>query len=656
MSPRRSAALCLLLAAGLVAGAAAPRTAARAEDAWNPFKEREDRARGRRPATPAAAEPSVLQSPVLAPMEGVGAKPWRTDGSPPPGTGPAASDPGPGPELGPGPGTAGRPGWQAAPDPAQTAVERIPLAPLEERARAVERNDLSQPVMSSDGAGLPFDLWQGLDVRAVEALVAELHVPPRSSALNGLWRRLWAATATPPGGQGPAHFEAVRIEALYRSGLVGDLAARLASQQPATADPLLAAQRARVAIATGRREAGCAEARQIGRTGTSLPKPIKSELLLLGAYCAGLEGNAEAAALAVELARAEAVEAPLALAALDAFAAGQPFAPKLPERITLMDYRYLELAKAQSPGAVLARAEPALLGVLASDEHLPAGQRIAAAEAAAFNHVLDSEHLATLYRDIAGRLPAAADPLASRGDATTRRAELFRAIESERTPMRRTRLARALLDEGRRSGLYLPMAALLAGPIGEIHPAQEIGWFAETAIEIHLAAGNPAAARVWSEFAAREGEDRQHWELLIDLADARHQGKRGAGFAAVERLAVRGRLPADLLHRLATVLDALDYQIPIPLWEAASRTPQPATGHLPETGVLSQLQDAAQKKEFARAVLLAMRAIGNNSADGAHIIALGDTVRALKRSGLEADARRLALEAILPAWPRAVGG
>ena len=36
----------------------------------------------------------------------------------------------------------------------------------------------------------------------------------------------------------------------------------------------------------------------------------------------------------------------------------------------------------------------------------------------------------------------------------------------------------------------------------------------------------------------------------------------------------------------------------------------------------------------------------------AHMIALGDSIRALKRAGLEADARRLALEAVFAAWPR----
>jgi len=103
------------------------------------------------------------------------------------------------------------------------------------------------------------------------------------------------------------------------------------------------------------------------------------------------------------------------------------------------------------------------------------------------------------------------------------------------------------------------------------------------------------------------------------------------------------------------VLDALDVQVPIALWEAASRTPQPDGGHLPETGVLSQLQDAAKKKEVARTILLAMRTIGPNGAEGAHMIALGDAIRALKRVGLERDARRLGLEALFAAWPRMAG-
>jgi hypothetical protein len=48
-----------------------------------------------------------------------------------------------------------------------------------------------------------------------------------------------------------------------------------------------------------------------------------------------------------------------------------------------------------------------------------------------------------------------------------------------------------------------------------------------------------------------------------------------------------------------------------------------------------------------------MRALGPGGPSGANLLALGDAIRALKRIGLEADARRLGLEALLVVWPRA---
>jgi len=114
-------------------------------------------------------------------------------------------------------------------------------------------------------------------------------------------------------------------------------------------------------------------------------------------------------------------------------------------------------------------------------------------------------------------------------------------------------------------------------------------------------------------------------------------------------------LSVDVLHRLATVLDALDVDVPMGIWEAAGRTPQPASGYLPETGVLADLAQSAQRKDTGRTVLVAMRGLGPNGAEGANILALADTVRALKRAGLEPDARRIAFEALFAFWPRVPG-
>jgi hypothetical protein len=37
------------------------------------------------------------------------------------------------------------------------------------------------------------------------------------------------------------------------------------------------------------------------------------------------------------------------------------------------------------------------------------------------------------------------------------------------------------------------------------------------------------------------------------------------------------------------------------------------------------------------------------------VLALGDSIRALKRTGLDIDARRVAVEALYDLWPRTTG-
>ena len=173
-----------------------------------------------------------------------------------------------------------------------------------------------------------------------------------------------------------------------------------------------------------------------------------------------------------------------------------------------------------------------------------------------------------------------------------------------------------------------------------------------------MAAGNFSKAREWAAFgsdanASVSGGRLDHWRALIDIAEGARPATQ-QDMRPLEDLAVQGRLDSALLHRLATVLDALNYSVPLPLWERASSTPQPAGGHLPETGVLTELQDAAKKREFGRTVLLTMKTLGPNGAEGAHMIALGDSIRALRRTGLEPDAHSLGFEALFTAWPRAV--
>jgi hypothetical protein len=551
---------------------------------------------------------------------------------------------------------------------------------LGEKGRAVESQDLA-PVMGADGSRLPNELWSGMTVPQVEQLMGNLTIPPRSAALHDLWRRLLIAkSAEPGGGKTPTHFLALRLAALYKSGLLKDLEAVTASPspviaakdgEPATGDLVLAVQRAKAQLGLGQREAACVSARSAQYQG-EVPRPVAQDALLLSAYCASAEGNAAAASLTVDLAREQKLEAPLAFSVVDHLASGNaatPMKPVLPKDVSLIDYRFLQVAKAHEGLRFLDRAEPALVAALARENTADPRTHVEAAEDAARIHALDPEALAKVYAGVT--LPAGnSDPLTAKLEPPLKRAALAQAITAEKTPQRKSKLMQAMLQEARSHTLYVPVARGLVSELKTLKQGNDTAFFAETAVEIALAGGDYATAVSWAVFGSTQdrGRDRagrgepgrsdglMHWMTLIDIAGAKEYVPRGSGLKLTEELALKGKFAPEVLHRLVTVLDALDYNIPIPLWDAASRTPQPTKGHLPETGVLGLLTTAATEKKFALTVLLTMQALGTDGAEGAHILALGDAIRALKLAGLEEDARRLGFEALFAAWPRGVGG
>ncbi|WP_072396390.1 hypothetical protein [Hyphomicrobium sp. CS1GBMeth3] len=539
----------------------------------------------------------------------------------------------------------------AAQERAPTVLREDLAAPAayEERARGVIREELD-PVMSADGSGLPHELWNGLSAEAFAEAIAGLQLPPKSPTLQGLWRRLIGSDTVPVSGVDGARFTALRIEALERSGLIDEVTAVLARDPQASSDPLLLALTARSEIGLGNMERGCEIARGLRSAQSGLPKPMQADVILINGICAVASGDKAAAAIQAGILK----ELDLGLVGadlLDAIAGG--LKPEIPKDtpLTLLDYRVAALGGEADAGALISAAQPALLAGLAHDPRVAADVRLAAGEAAAKINVLPAQELSPLYRaEGAG------------GDAgTIERAGLFKSAEGEQTPLKKSRLIRAFLDHARRAGFYWQSLQLMAGPTQSLEPAPEIGWFAETGVEVNLSAGNFEAARRWAAFidapytANRPSDPLAHWIALADIADPAVTSGHGRSLAAVETLAARGRIPPDLLHRIVTVLDALDIAVPMPLWDFAGRAPQPAGGHLPDTGVLSELADASTKKQFGRTVLLVMRTIGPQGADGAHMIALGDALRALQRAGLKAEARQLALEALFEAWPRTVG-
>lgn len=489
---------------------------------------------------------------------------------------------------------------------------------------------------------------------------------PKSETLRGLLAH--ALQARPNPSQSADRYEAARLDALLRLGFPQaashfQIPAGINQQSPDWAGFALRRSIARAAL--DRPDEACANARDIVASADKLPAKDKDRAILLSGYCADHQKNTAAIRLAADVARDRSGFSPAAIAALEALA--QSSKPRIPAGLELsaLSYRMLLKAGADPGRLVSAKHSSLLLVTMANDASLPPALQIAAAEKAAADFLISSETLAKAYR----KAPAAGGTDLEQLHSGARtaspspalhRASLYMSAVRQQTPLQKVRLIREFLDKSAKAGLYFPALQLMAEPVSTLSPIPEIGWFAETAIEALLAAGDPARARDWAHLAEtsdpRGPRALEHWQALIDIADPSRSARRGEGLASVERMALRGNFqPADL-HRLATVLDALDYQVPIPLWEAASRTPQPSDGHLPPTGVLSQLQEAAKSGDSAWADLLVLDAIGPDGPRGAHIISLGDSIRALKRMGMEKEARRIGFEALFKTWPRAAQG
>jgi hypothetical protein len=286
-------------------------------------------------------------------------------------------------------------------------------------------------------------------------------------------------------------------------------------------------------------------------------------------------------------------------------------------------------------------ASPMALFFLAQDDREEPELRLAAAERAAALNIIDGRTLARAYRETAPKLPQSAQTPAAL------RAKLFASLDGQASAAIRAESIDALLASGKDAGIEVPVAEALAGTAAGLARDPQAASFAETGIRVAALAGEGEAAWAWVDTG---GERVQSWELLLGAADPYGARARAALASGVE-IARQARLPGPVLQRLVTVLDALGEEVPIPLWELASQSPEPQDGYLPETGVLSALKEASDRGQVGPTVLLAATALGPNGPQDAHLIALGDSLRALKRVGLDAEARRIALEALVRLWP-----
>ncbi len=523
---------------------------------------------------------------------------------------------------------------QRAYEPQQPAYE-TPQQP----AYAPPRDDTwPQPIQQTpypgsgtQGSGsspLPADLWRSVSATELESLITQAPWPSPSPALTRLIGR---ALATNPEADGDVK---AKVGALMRAGRIEEVIAVLGGAG-APNEPGAAAVYAVALLAAGRDDEACGLGLGGAQAGTWRDSLAKRAIFLIPAYCAARGGDRGGAELALNLARDNGVDTGMAAAALAG--AKQP----LPRSVDVVDYLFLKLGHSAGAG-IAARATPDLLYLIARDQSAPAELRVAAAERAAALNIIDGTMLAAAYGDAASRLPKSAQ------SPPALRAKLFATLNGQASPKIRAELIDALLASGRDARIEIPMAQALAQVTGGFAQDTPGAGFAETGVRVAALAGDAEAAWQWTEAADPR---LRSWQLLLATSDPYGQNARAALDAGVD-IALQSGLPGALLQRLVTVLDALGEEVPIPLWDLAGKTPQPADGYLPETGALTSLKQAADSGDVGRTILLVAAVLGPEGPQGAHLIGLGDSLRALRRVGLDAEARRIGFEALYAHWPQ----
>jgi hypothetical protein len=477
------------------------------------------------------------------------------------------------------------------------------------------------------------DLWAHSDPAVVGALLGRLPSAYESPAALALARRvLFSGGDAPRGDAREAARE--RYEALGRMGAAEELATMAAGVNDALSDPDIAQYAAQAELARGRRPEACARGR-----GANFGDQPPAFILRLRAYCAAVTGDRAAADLALELARASGADDAWYRAAVAA-AAGAPGARPPAARFDNSLATQLSIAGQLRPGPnPLANASALALVALVRSDRSPQPLRAQAAALALARGVLSpAEARAILHAtpaEATAGLPAVAAALrqaeAAPGSLAAATA-ISDVLRQATAPMEFAATARLFRDD-----IYALQAAPDAGATLMFARAS-------------LANGDAQEARRLIASARQAGAEETTLAPL-DAALTILTGVRGnaATVAMQRRIDHAGASLATRAARDIVIMAALGAPLDGPT-EAFLLAHPPSGGAPADPGAMAALSSALDRNASGEIALLAVVAAQRGPAR-LDAISLERILRALRASGLEDDARRFAVEAILAGAP-----
>lgn len=549
----------------------------------------------------------------------------------------------------------------AAPAPA-TEGERIPPRPFDGQGIVVDSLDavdseavgLIGPAEGGFGTGL----WQGTPWRLVATLMPRMPEMSLSPAVRSLTKRLLLSRAGVPDGKpAEANFVQIRVDRLVAMGDVADALALLATVPEVRRDQQFARSRIDALFYDGQRNEACnGVASQVGRYEDAYWRQAR-------AFCLALNGEHARAGLMADLLRERGDDTPpVFYAAVERLGGAEPGKVRVSGIANGLTAAMVLAAKLPIEPQLLNNARPAVLRAIALSTDAEPGLRLLAAEKALAFGALTDEQLFRLYDSFPFSDSELSAPITTAENAWNPRvrALLVRAAARQRVSLGKAEVLRRAWQLGREKGDYAEIVRASLPVLAGMEASPALSGFAADAARVLFAGGRLDEAVAWYGILAADGdrvpESREAadalWPFAV-LAGAPATGKWTPDRLTTWYESLRQRDPENALRQALSffsLLEATGREVPAPLWRAMLDGPMVSLEPGLNRAWARNLEGAGENGwtgEVGLLVVTGAAATGDRTfaSDAAGYRA----IVALRRAGLEDDARRLAVETAVAA-------
>ncbi len=489
--------------------------------------------------------------------------------------------------------------------------------------------------------GLAPDLWQGSRRLVIEDGLSVLVPPPPSPAAASLFRRLLVSRGDlPQGGTTGRSILAMRLENLYAAGFAQETKALAGLVPSGELNAQMAAAAARASLALGEPDAACQQLTRLPADGEP-DDPYAAFALELGALCQARSGMQVAALLSVDLAREQGASDATFISLATQAAGGPSLNIPSDEIFTSLHYALAQEAGRELPDNVVDRAEPALYPALARNDSLGWPDRLAAAERAVARGLINARDLAEFYRRAI---------VEGANNANPRVSAFGVALDAPDATARVEAIASAFAETP--AAQWPAILPAYSGALRAVNPAMAHADNAVFMTEALSLIGDPMRADAWIGIAITAApEQTARLEALARIATpstssyALPWNPEQTLRATDVRLASEDTQALWLTAAEIRTVAALGLPVPQSIWAQFDDLEMPGR-RIPDN-TLRWLRTAADGQRTGEAALATFVALDNDLPSELTPASLAAIVEALAASGLEADARQLAVEALV---------